>query len=51
VLIVDEPRNVVDLLHRAGRSARAGRVGTVTVFGKGDKGAKEVGGAVRSLTT
>ncbi|KAH7097084.1 P-loop containing nucleoside triphosphate hydrolase protein [Auriculariales sp. MPI-PUGE-AT-0066] len=49
VLIVDEPRNVVDLLHRAGRSARAGRVGTVTVFGKGEKGAKEVGSAVRSL--
>ena len=49
VLIVDEPRNVVDLLHRAGRSARAGRSGTVTVFGKGAKGAKQVGKAVRGL--
>ena len=34
VFIVDEPRNMVDFLHRAGRSARAGRVGTVVVFGK-----------------
>ncbi|KZW00683.1 P-loop containing nucleoside triphosphate hydrolase protein [Exidia glandulosa HHB12029] len=49
VLVVDEPRNVVDLLHRAGRSARAGHEGTLTVFGKGPKGAKEIGGAVRRL--
>ena len=46
VLIVDEPRNVVDLLHRAGRSARAGREGTLTVFGS-DKGAEK---AVRALS-
>lgn len=35
VLIVDEPRNEVDFLHRAGRTGRAGRPGTVVVFGKG----------------
>ena len=34
VFIVDEPRNMVDFLHRAGRSARAGQVGKVVVFGK-----------------
>jgi ATP-dependent RNA helicase MRH4 len=34
VFIVDEPRNMVDFLHRAGRSARAGQAGKVVVFGK-----------------
>ena len=34
VFIVDEPRNMVDFLHRAGRSARAGQSGKVVVFGK-----------------
>jgi ATP-dependent RNA helicase MRH4 len=34
VFIVDEPRNMVDFLHRAGRSARGGQVGKVVVFGK-----------------
>ena len=34
VFIVDEPRNMVDFLHRAGRSARAGHTGKVVVFGK-----------------
>jgi len=34
IFIVDEPRNMVDFLHRAGRSARAGHVGKVVVFGK-----------------
>lgn len=34
VFIVDEPRNMIDFLHRAGRSARAGQVGKVVVFGK-----------------
>ncbi|KAJ3781857.1 P-loop containing nucleoside triphosphate hydrolase protein [Lentinula aff. detonsa] len=37
VLIVDEPRNVVDFLHRAGRTARAGTEGVVVVFGKGGR--------------
>ncbi len=34
VFIVDEPRNMVDFLHRAGRSGRAGQSGKVVVFGK-----------------
>ena len=34
VFIMDEPRNMVDFLHRAGRSARAGQIGKVVVFGK-----------------
>ncbi|KAK7457245.1 RNA helicase, variant 2 [Stygiomarasmius scandens] len=34
VFIVDEPRNLIDFLHRAGRSARAGQRGRVVVFGK-----------------
>ncbi|PIL30045.1 transporter [Ganoderma sinense ZZ0214-1] len=34
VFIVDEPRNMVDFLHRAGRSGRAGESGKVVVFGK-----------------
>ena len=34
VFIVDEPRNMIDFLHRAGRSARAGQSGKVVVFGK-----------------
>ena len=34
VFIFDEPRNMVDFLHRAGRSARAGQAGKVVIFGK-----------------
>lgn len=34
VFIVDEPRNMVDFLHRAGRSGRAGQSGKVVIFGK-----------------
>ena len=34
VFIVDEPRNMIDFLHRAGRSGRAGQRGKVVVFGK-----------------
>ncbi|KAI0659183.1 P-loop containing nucleoside triphosphate hydrolase protein [Cubamyces menziesii] len=34
VFIVDEPRNMIDFLHRAGRSGRAGEAGKVVVFGK-----------------
>ena len=34
VFIVDEPRNMIDFLHRAGRSGRAGERGKVVVFGK-----------------
>ena len=34
VFIIDEPRNVIDFLHRAGRAARAGERGKVVIFGK-----------------
>jgi hypothetical protein len=34
VFIVDEPRNMIDFLHRAGRSGRAGQNGKVVMFGK-----------------
>jgi ATP-dependent RNA helicase MRH4, mitochondrial len=34
VFIVDEPRNMIDFLHRAGRSGRAGQRGKVVMFGK-----------------
>ncbi|KAI0344296.1 P-loop containing nucleoside triphosphate hydrolase protein [Trametopsis cervina] len=34
VLIVDPPRNMIDFLHRAGRTGRAGSRGTVVIFGK-----------------
>ncbi|TFK48116.1 P-loop containing nucleoside triphosphate hydrolase protein [Heliocybe sulcata] len=37
VFILDEPRNKVDFLHRAGRTARAGSKGTVVIFGKGTR--------------
>ncbi|GAB1526675.1 RNA helicase [Rhizoctonia solani] len=40
VFIVDEPRNEVDFIHRAGRVGRAGRAGRVVVFTDGkNKGA------------
>ncbi|KAJ2915803.1 hypothetical protein MD484_g4596, partial [Candolleomyces efflorescens] len=53
VFIVDEPRNMIDFLHRAGRSGRAGQTGRVVIFGKG-KGrgsnkAREVKQRVRAL--
>ena len=34
VFIVDQPRNTIDFLHRAGRSGRAGHKGKVVVFMK-----------------
>jgi ATP-dependent RNA helicase MRH4 len=53
VFIVDEPRNMIDFLHRAGRSGRAGEKGKVVVFGKmsgrGSALAKEVRTKVRAL--
>lgn len=59
VFIVDEPRNMLDFLHRAGRSARMGsggggrEKGTVVVFGKmegrGSGRAKEVRKSVGAL--
>lgn len=53
VFIVDEPRNMVDFLHRAGRAGRAGERGKVVVFGKmkgrGSAGAKDVRRRVGAL--
>jgi ATP-dependent RNA helicase MRH4 len=34
VFIVDPPRNMVDFIHRAGRTARAGMEGKIVIFGK-----------------
>lgn len=53
VLVTDPPRNMIDFLHRAGRTGRAGSWGTVVVFGKtegrGSSRDKEVMSKVRSL--
>ncbi|KAF8877413.1 P-loop containing nucleoside triphosphate hydrolase protein [Infundibulicybe gibba] len=53
VFIVDEPRNMIDFLHRAGRSGRAGQRGKVVVFGKmkgrGSAKAKDVRKRVGAL--
>ena len=38
VFLLDEPRDILDFMHRAGRTGRAGRVGSVTVFGAGSGG-------------
>jgi ATP-dependent RNA helicase MRH4 len=38
VVLVDPPRDALDFVHRAGRTARAGRKGRVIVFGMGGKG-------------
>ncbi|KAF4598082.1 RNA helicase [Pleurotus pulmonarius] len=53
IFIVDEPRNMVDFLHRAGRSGRAGERGKVVIFGKmkgrGSSKAKDVRQRVKAL--
>ncbi|OAX38102.1 P-loop containing nucleoside triphosphate hydrolase protein [Rhizopogon vinicolor AM-OR11-026] len=53
VFIVDEPRNMIDFLHRAGRAGRAGEEGKVVVFGRakgrGSGRAAEVKQRVRAL--
>ncbi|KAF6752078.1 RNA helicase [Ephemerocybe angulata] len=53
VFIVDEPRNMIDFLHRAGRSGRAGQAGRVVIFGKtkgrGSDKARDVKQRVRAL--
>ena len=53
VFIIDQPRNMVDFVHRAGRSARAGQAGKVVVFlkldGRGSAGAKEMKKKVEAL--
>lgn len=49
VFIVDEPRNMLDFLHRAGRSGRAGHKGSVVVFGRGSGRGSESSRDVRRL--
>ncbi|KAG2742784.1 P-loop containing nucleoside triphosphate hydrolase protein [Suillus brevipes Sb2] len=54
VFIVDEPRNMIDFLHRAGRAGRAGEAGKVVVFGRtkgrGSGRTDEVKQRVRAVT-
>jgi ATP-dependent RNA helicase MRH4 len=40
VFLLDEPRDILDFMHRAGRTGRAGRVGNVVVFGSGSGGGR-----------
>ncbi|KAJ6554066.1 P-loop containing nucleoside triphosphate hydrolase protein [Mycena sp. CBHHK59/15] len=53
VFIIDEPRNMVDFLHRAGRTGRAGENGKVVLFGKmegrGSQRTKDVQKRVKAL--
>lgn len=63
VFIVDEPKNMVDFLHRAGRTGRAGQDGKVVIFahkrggpsGKRDRGdgrsARNVRDMIRNLSS
>lgn len=63
VFIVDEPKNMVDFLHRAGRTGRAGQAGKVVIFahkrggpsGKRDRGdgrkSRNVRDIVRSMSS
>lgn len=54
ILILDEPRNMIDFLHRAGRSGRAGNEGHVIIFtkltGRGSDSAKEMKKKVDALS-
>lgn len=54
VFIVDEPRNMIDFLHRAGRTGRAGESGKVVVFGRaegrGSGRTEEMRTKIRALT-
>ena len=62
VFIVDEPKNMVDFLHRAGRTGRAGQAGKVVIFahkrggpsGRRDRGdgrsARDVRDIIRSTS-
>jgi ATP-dependent RNA helicase MRH4 len=54
VFIVDEPRNMMDFLHRAGRSGRAGQKGKVVIFtklkGRGSARGKEMKERLRKLS-
>ena len=43
VMLVDQPRDIIDFLHRAGRAGRAGRKGKVVVFGMGNGMGRSMG--------
>ncbi|KAJ7489477.1 P-loop containing nucleoside triphosphate hydrolase protein [Mycena latifolia] len=53
VFIVDDPRNMTDFLHRAGRTGRAGASGRVVIFGqmegRGSQKSKEIRKKVKAL--
>ncbi|KAJ7057789.1 P-loop containing nucleoside triphosphate hydrolase protein [Mycena amicta] len=53
VFIIEEPRNMIDFLHRAGRTGRGGAKGTVVLFGKtkgrGSEKAREARKRVKAL--
>lgn len=53
VLIIDQPIDMIDFLHRAGRAARAGLPGNVIIFGKlhgrGSEAAKQTKERIRML--
>ncbi|KAJ6567752.1 P-loop containing nucleoside triphosphate hydrolase protein [Mycena vulgaris] len=53
VFIIDDPRNEIDFLHRAGRTGRAGKHGKVVIFGKlegrGSQRSKEVRKKIKAL--
>ncbi|KAJ7083722.1 P-loop containing nucleoside triphosphate hydrolase protein [Mycena belliarum] len=53
VFIVDDPRNMTDFLHRAGRTGRAGESGRVVIFGRlegrGSQKSKDIRKQVKAL--
>ncbi|KAJ7705295.1 hypothetical protein B0H17DRAFT_1326149 [Mycena rosella] len=53
VFIIDEPRNMTDFLHRAGRTGRAGQHGKVVIFGtmegRGSQRSKEIRKKIKAL--
>jgi ATP-dependent RNA helicase MRH4 len=55
VFIIDEPMNMIDFLHRAGRTGRAGATGRVVVFnkmeGRGSERGKRVREKIKALVT
>ncbi len=52
VMLVDQPRDILDFLHRAGRAGRAGRKGRVVVFGMDPSGSGSGSGSrIRSGRT
>ena len=55
VFVLDPPRNMIDFVHRAGRTARAGLAGRVVIFGKlkgrGSLAARDLQEKVKALAT